>query len=404
MACCFARGESSSSSSTAAPDGLEPTVSWPCTPRQEAASPSDEDELTSEQAAFLAEMRARLGSGGASADDTELVRFLRARKWDVEAACRQFEATMRWRAENDVGRYRRNAPGPVGVAAAAEAAADPHLSRCGVECFPQLRLVEPKADEGIWGYFGLTVAFGFDKLGHPIYLQRAGLASCRFAPMFEMGGRRGIIEGHIRMQEMQQARMEEKSAEIGRRVTKQVVIMDLQGLTMKPDPRAMAVFRDFILITARYYPETLAMQFFVNVPLVFMALWRVIRGWLDPVTAAKMQLLGSDFRTTLLQHIDADQLPREFGGTNDFDALAKPLSADGWTSLFREFETAAQHRWPRRLPELSRGGKRQEEAGRALPAAPEKKLSVSRAASLGRRAGKALALCIAVLLALLARQ
>uniref|UniRef100_A0A7S0FGZ2 CRAL-TRIO domain-containing protein n=1 Tax=Pyrodinium bahamense TaxID=73915 RepID=A0A7S0FGZ2_9DINO len=155
------------------------------------------------------------------------------------------------------------------------------------------------------------------------------------------GGRDKIIAGYVRAQELQAARMAEASARLCRPVTKQVVIMDLQGLSFKPDPRAVAVFRDFLTISARYYPETLAKHFFVNVPLVFMGLWRMIRGWLDPVTAAKMHLLGSNFKEALLQHIEADQLPREYGGTNDLDLLRLEHDCAACEYLFATFEAAA---------------------------------------------------------------
>ena len=68
--------------------------------------------------------------------------------------------------------------------------------------------------------------------------------------------------------------------------------------------------------------QTLKLHFFVNAPAAFAGLWRVIRGWLDPVTAGKIRVLGADFAPALLEHIDAAQLPREYGGTNAWDVRA----------------------------------------------------------------------------------
>lgn len=43
-------------------------------------------------------------------------------------------------------------------------------------------------------------------------------------------------------------------------------------------------------------------------------MWAVVKPFLDSKTAAKFHLLGSDYQKTLLQYVDADQLPKELGG------------------------------------------------------------------------------------------
>jgi len=202
-----------------------------------------------------------------------------------------------------------------------------------VECLPQLRLVELGDHEGLWAYFGLSASFGFDKLGRPLYLQRAGLANRRFREMHAHFGKDAIIMRWVLTQEIQAARMEEASERLGRPVTQQVVIMDVQGLSMWPDPLAVEVFLEFLTLGSRYYPETLGMQIFLNVNPIFKGLWRVLRRALDPVTREKVQLLGADYRSTLLDYVDADQLPREFGGTNDFEILSSSHGPEDFVRL-----------------------------------------------------------------------
>jgi hypothetical protein len=48
---------------------------------------------------------------------------------------------------------------------------------------------------------------------------------------------------------------------------------------------------------------------------LFQPLWAIIKPWLDPVTKDKFFVLGSNYQSTLLQYIDADQLPPQFGGS-----------------------------------------------------------------------------------------
>lgn len=58
-----------------------------------------------------------------------------------------------------------------------------------------------------------------------------------------------------------------------------------------------------------------------------------MKGWIDPVTRSKIHVVKGDPRETLLAHIDASQLPAEYGGTcntcpNSPDCCrAYPLSA-----------------------------------------------------------------------------
>jgi hypothetical protein len=43
--------------------------------------------------------------------------------------------------------------------------------------------------------------------------------------------------------------------------------------------------------------------------------WAMVKPFLDPVVKSKIFILGSNYRSTLLEHIDADSLPAEYGGT-----------------------------------------------------------------------------------------
>lgn len=56
-----------------------------------------------------------------------------------------------------------------------------------------------------------------------------------------------------------------------------------------------------------FFPSHLPRQMF----------WSIVSAWIDPVTRAKFIILGSDYQEKLLELIDADQLPAEYGGTCD---------------------------------------------------------------------------------------
>ena len=76
-------------------------------------------------------------------------------------------------------------------------------------------------------------------------------------------------------------------------------------------------------IDSNNYPESLGTMFIINAPRAFSAIWRMIKGWLDPRTVSKIHIYSkkSDWLPVLLEHIDVESLPEEIGGQakNCFD-------------------------------------------------------------------------------------
>ena len=55
-------------------------------------------------------------------------------------------------------------------------------------------------------------------------------------------------------------------------------------------------------------------MYVVNAPFVFSACWSVVKGFLDERTVAKIKILGGSYQKTLLEVIDAENLPAFLGG------------------------------------------------------------------------------------------
>ena len=53
----------------------------------------------------------------------------------------------------------------------------------------------------------------------------------------------------------------------------------------------------------------------VNVGIFFRAIWTMVKGFIDPKTQSKINLLKSNYKEELLKLIDQDKLPKFFGGT-----------------------------------------------------------------------------------------
>ena len=59
----------------------------------------------------------------------------------------------------------------------------------------------------------------------------------------------------------------------------------------------------------------------VNAPRGFTAIWNVMKPWIAKETAAKVSIMGSDYRARLLELVDADALPARLGGACTCEGL-----------------------------------------------------------------------------------
>mmetsp|Transcript_6061 Transcript_6061/g.21398 ORF Transcript_6061/g.21398 Transcript_6061/m.21398 type:complete len:114 (+) Transcript_6061:118-459(+) len=53
------------------------------------------------------------------------------------------------------------------------------------------------------------------------------------------------------------------------------------------------VLQKIFHIGSTYYPESMWKIYLVNSPLIFRAIWAIIKPWLHPVTLSKIQIIGS---------------------------------------------------------------------------------------------------------------
>lgn len=110
-------------------------------------------------------------------------------------------------------------------------------------------------------------------------------------------------------------------------------VLDLNKLTTSQlSRRALAIVKEQAAIDSICFPETMSKMLIVNAPSYFSATWRVIKGWIDARTASKIEVISNraTMEKRLLEYIDADQLPSDYGGTgpNTDDTLSKGLTGD----------------------------------------------------------------------------
>lgn len=161
----------------------------------------------------------------------------------------------------------------------------------------------------------------WDKDGNPLYIERLGYHDCK--KLAKLCSVDEIVDFHVNVNEfMTRVLMKERSDAIGKIIDKHVVVFDCTGMGLHQfHMPALNILRSVSELDQKHYPERMSKIFLVNAPYLFWKAWSIIKAWLDPRTAAKVHILGKDYSTVLLQHIEADSLPVFLGGSCTCDHI-----------------------------------------------------------------------------------
>ncbi|XP_041989466.1 phosphatidylinositol/phosphatidylcholine transfer protein SFH9-like [Salvia splendens] len=211
-----------------------------------------------------------------------LLRFLKARKFDLDKTLHMWEEMLKWRQENGV---------------------DSVLQDFVYEELEEVQLYYPH------GYHGV------DKGGRPLYIERLGkvepnkLMSVttvdRFLKYHVQGFEKTFVE-----------KFPACSIAAKRHIDSTTTILDVQGLNwMSFGKVAHELVTRMQRIDGNNYPETLHHMYIVNAGGGFKFLWNGAKGLLDPRTTMKITVLGTKYQDKLLEVIDASKLPDFLGGS-----------------------------------------------------------------------------------------
>jgi hypothetical protein len=110
-------------------------------------------------------------------------------------------------------------------------------------------------------------------------------------------------------------RKQQLSKEKGKSMYAHIVVEDLSGLSMSHIyTPAIDVFKRVIAIDQENYPDTLKAYYVINAPTIMPMAFNMLKPFLDARTKSKIHILGSDYSKALLEAIDAENLPAEYGG------------------------------------------------------------------------------------------
>jgi hypothetical protein len=119
----------------------------------------------------------------------------------------------------------------------------------------------------------------------------------------------------VEYEKMADPRLPACSRKSGKLLETSCTIMDMKGVGVGKISSVYGYLKSVSAISQDYYPERLGKLYIINAPWGFSSAFSFVKGFLDPVTVAKIHVLGSGYQTELLNQIPAENLPKQFGGT-----------------------------------------------------------------------------------------
>ncbi|KAJ9690018.1 hypothetical protein PVL29_012601 [Vitis rotundifolia] len=193
-----------------------------------------------------------------------LVRFLKAREWNVPKAHKMLVDCLNWRVENDIDNILAK---PIVPTDLYRAVRDSQL-------------------------IGLS---GYTKEGLPVFAIGAGFST------FDKASVHYYVQSHIQINEYRdRVILPSASRKHGRHITSCVKVLDMTGLKLS----ALSQIKLLTIISTvddLNYPEKTNTYYIVNVPYIFSACWKVVKPLLQERTRKKIQVLPGCGRDELLK-------------------------------------------------------------------------------------------------------
>ncbi|KAE8423051.1 CRAL-TRIO domain-containing protein [Aspergillus pseudocaelatus] len=207
--------------------------------------------------------------------DSLLLRFIRARKWDVSKAFAMMLEALVWRVKEQHVDEMIVSNSELRALKESENKSNPEKAKAGSTFLAQMRM-------------GKCYVHGTDRAGRPIGIVKARLHNPKAQS-------EDVIKRYI-LHVIESARL--------------VLVPPVESVEYAPVKFLIDCFQ-------ANYPESLGVMLIHNAPWIFSGIWKIIKGWMDPVIVSKV-----DFTYTaadLEKHIAPEQLVKELGGKDQYE-------------------------------------------------------------------------------------
>ncbi|KAF9426684.1 hypothetical protein BGZ76_002648 [Entomortierella beljakovae] len=205
--------------------------------------------------------------------DSLLLRFMRARKWNVELSMNMFLKVLKWRTDENIQ-----------------------------------ELISKNEDEIDIDYPGFRKQFQTEKL------------------FLHGTDKQGQLLMYINVRQHKPSDQEFKTMEkailylvetaritVEQSVGKATLVLDMSGFGLSNVDYGFVKY--MVQTFEAYYPESLGIMLIHKAPLIFWGVWKVIEPWLDPVVASKVRFTRND--KELVEYIDASHIISKYEGGLD---------------------------------------------------------------------------------------
>jgi len=199
--------------------------------------------------------------------DALLLRYLRARNFNLELSLKLFTDSLVWRRD---------------------------FQKTGVESILEESIQHELAT-------GKCFYHGFDKQQRPIVYVKVRLHIKRESDAEEL--KRYCVYIFEKVRKRLKAPVETSC-----------LIFDMSGFSLANLDYEFISFMFDLFATK--YPESLGVCLLLNAPWVFTPVWAVVRPWIDAKTSAKVLFVNT---SQLLDYIEPHELLKEFGGTCEYE-------------------------------------------------------------------------------------